>query len=114
MIGETIEVLRKTQKGTDSMGEPTYEWVSEQVQNCLVRPLQGADLTDALRPDGVRVSYVVAFPKSYTGRSTLRGCKVAFPARSNTEPLWVSGSPDITSPCPTEWDTTAEVGRVDG
>ena len=111
MLGEAVEVLRRTQSGTDIMGEPVYTWGAETVDNCLVRPLTGSDLNDAMRPDGVRVRYNVAFPKTYEGRATLRGCKVSL---RGCEPLFVVGEPDITNPCPTMWDVVAEVGRVDG
>ncbi|MCI6844146.1 MAG: hypothetical protein MR874_05240 [Coriobacteriaceae bacterium] len=122
MLGETVAVLTRTQTGADEMGEPTYEWTSERVDNVLVRPLTGSDLADPLRPDGIRVSYSLAFPKAWTaGRAPgfLAHRRVALVARGMGEAdpdaaLRVSGSPDRTTPCPTAWDTVAEVGRVDG
>lgn len=122
MIGEEVAVLTRTQTGADEMGEPTYEWTSERVDNVLVRPLTGSDLADPLRPDGIRVSYSLAFPKAWTaGRAPgfLAHRRVALVARGMGEAdpdaaLRVSGSPDRTTPCPTAWDTVAEVGRVDG
>lgn len=122
MLGETVAVLTRTKTGTDEMGEPTYEWASETVDNVLVRPLSGADLVDPLRPDGIRVSYSLAFPKAWTkGKKPgfLAHRRVALIARGMDandadSALMVSGSPDRTAPCPTAWDTVAEVGRTDG
>lgn len=122
MTGERVSVLTRSQAGTDGMGEPVYEWSHELVEGVLVRPLSGSDLTGALRPDGVRVSYSLAFPKSWTaGRPPgfLARRRVALvdrgmDAEDAEAALRVSGSPDRTVPCPTAWDTVCEVGRVDG
>lgn len=102
------------------MGEPVWEWGHETVDGCLVRPLAGSDLEDAMRPDGVRVEYSVALPKAYTSSmAPLAHARVALVDRgmdpSDAEAaLRVSGSPDVTRPCPTKWDVIAEVGRVYG
>ena len=122
MLGETVAVLTRTKTGEDEMGEPVYKWSAEQVDNVLVRPLSGSDLTDPLRPDGIRVSYSLAFPKAWTAGKApgfLAHRRVALVARGMDgndadAALRVSGSPDRTVPCPTAWDTIAEVGRTDG
>lgn len=122
MLGETVAILVRTKTGEDSMGEPVYEWTSEHVDNVLVRPLAGSDLREDLRPDGIRVSYSLSFPKAWTTGKLpgfLDHARVALITRGmdETKPedaLRVSGSPDRTIPCPTAWDTTCEVGRVDG
>lgn len=114
MKGEQVTVWRKTQTGTDGMGEPEYTWAGEQVQNCLVRPYTGEDVTESPHIEGVRVDYTIAFPKTYAGRNTLRGCKVSFRNITQDDALLVVGAPDITSPCPTAWDTLVKVGCVYG
>ena len=114
MKGETVTVWRKTEIGTDGMGEPEYTWTSEQVQNCLVRPYTGEDVTDTPHTQGVRVDYTVAFPKTYEGRDTLRGCKMSFRKITQDDALLVVGSPDITFPSPNAWDTLVKVGCVYG
>lgn len=122
MLGETVAVLTRTKTGTDEMGEPVYEWTAETVDNVLVRPLSGSDLVDSLRPDGIQVSYSLAFPKAWTAGKLpgfLAHRRVALVARGMDakdadSALMVSGSPDRTVPCPTAWDTVAEVGRNDG
>lgn len=122
MLGEVVAVLTRRKVGEDAMGEPTYEWDAERVEDVLVRPLAGSDLTDPKRPDGVTVEYSLAFPKAWTiGKAPgfLAHRRVALVARGMDErdaegALRVSASPDRTVPCPTAWDTIAEVGRVDG
>lgn len=122
MLGETVAVLTRRRTGEDEMGEPVYEWDSEQVENVLVRPLSGSDLADPLRPDGIRVSYSLAFPKAWTAGKApgfLAHRRIALVERGMDgndadAALCVSGSPDRTVPCPTAWDTIAEVGRTDG
>lgn len=120
MMGERVAVLRRTRTGEDAMGEPVYGWSPEYVDGVLVRPLSGADLADPKRPDGVTVEYALAFPKAYTSTARpLRGCRIALTARGMdaADPdaaLRVSGSPDVTRPCPTAWDMQVEAGRTDG
>lgn len=118
MLGETVTVLTRASTGTDPMGEPTYEWSALAVPNCLVRPLTGDELSDAQRPDGIRVSYRIAFPKSYEGPS-LAHARIALTDRgwdaSDVEgALRVSGAPDVSAPCPTDWNMLVEAGMVDG
>ena len=120
MLGERVAVLRRRMAGRDDMGEPVWGWDAETVEGVLVRPLAGSDVGEAGRPDGVRVEYSVALPKSYTATmAPLRHARVALLDRG-MDPgdadaaLRVSGSPDVTRPCPTSWDVIAEVGRVDG
>lgn len=117
MLGEPVSVLTRRRTGEDSMGDPVYAWDPERVENVLVRPLQGSELNDALRPDGVRVRYALAFPRSYTG--DLSHARVALVARGmdGEDPdaaLRVTGNADRTPQSPLAWDRTVEVGRVDG
>lgn len=114
MLGETVTVWRREQTETDAMGEPIYSWTGETVEDCVIRPSSGADLKDALRPDGVRVTATVAFPKTYNNRDSLAYCRLTFRDMQFDEALYVSGHPTHIEPCPTKWDTLAEAGRVDG
>ena len=120
MLGEAVAVLRRTQTGTDAMGEPTLGWASETVGGCLVRPLDGSDAIADGAPDGRRCEYRIAFPKSWTATAApLAGCRVALVARGMDAAdadaaLRVAGSPDRTVPCPTRWDMAVDVWRADG
>ncbi|MGO5267359.1 hypothetical protein ACTQ1D_01570 [Parafannyhessea umbonata] len=127
-IGHTVRVWSRSRTGTDDMGEPTYSWSHADVGNVLVRPLSaasadGSDAAAGMRPDGVVASFRLAFPKAYGG-PPLRGCRVCLtdapwsmdPGTDSPPPdaLLVSGEPAREDPCPTLWDTVAEVGRMDG
>lgn len=119
-MGERVAVLRRRKSGEDSMGDPVWSWESEEVGGCLVRPLPGSDESEAVRPDGVLAQYSVAFPKSYTSSmAPLEHARVALVDRGMDADdagaaLSVSGSPDVTRPCPTAWDVLATVGRLHG
>lgn len=122
MKGETITVLTRTEGAADEMGEPTYTWTAHEVGNCLVRPLSGSDLTDAQRPDGIEAQYDIAFPKAYDGPALVharivlsdRVGAVADADEAAKTALRVTGSPDITVPCPTAWDMVVTAGVVYG
>ena len=118
MIGEAVAVLHRAMAGEDVMGEPVWEWSQTLVGGALVRPLFGEEVAGALRPDGVRVLYSIALPKSYDG-PPLAGARIAGLHAPVDEgdaagALRVSGAPDRTVPCPTRWDIVFEAGRVDG
>lgn len=120
MMGERVAVLRRSKVDEDSMGEPVYDWAYEVVENCLVRPLSGSDIDEPERPDGVTAEYSVALPKGYTATmAPLRHARVALVDRGMDAAdagaaLRVSGSPDVTRPCPTLWDVVLECGRAYG
>ncbi len=121
MLGETVTVLRRVE-GADELGGPTIGWEADEVGNCLVRPLQGAELAQADRPDGVRVRFAVALPKAYTAGlayGALVGARVALTERGMDpsrpqDALLVTGPCEPTRPCPTEWDTCVECGTLHG
>lgn len=118
MLGETVAVLTRDQTGVDGFNEPVYEWTSFEVGNCLVKPVATESIDVAERPDGVEPKYVIAFPKTYDGPA-LTHARVALVGRGmdasdHEAALRVSGSPDVTSPCPTAWNMLATVGAVHG
>lgn len=107
--GETVTVIRRTEK-RDELGEPaglTEE--REEVPNVVVAPGPTSDL-DASRPEGVTVAFTLCFSKAYIGE--LRGCSVL--VRGTEYP--VVGSPQRYTPenTPGDWNLTAEVARTDG
>ena len=127
-LTQTVRVWTRAKVGTDPMGEPDYAWSFVDVPGVLVRPGAAADVDDSgavggLRPDGVRVGFTLAFPKGYSGPA-LRHARVtllhpAYGMDLSQSDGWrtalaVSGDPQPTIPCPTRWDTIAEVGRTDG
>lgn len=116
MIGEAVTVLRRRESGVDAMGEPVFSWEGEEVDNCLVRPLEASEMSDRMHPDGARSPLCIAFPKSFSGG--LRGARVALTGRGmSADPdsaYAVSGDPVRVRPCPTDWDLLAYVWRADG
>lgn len=118
MLGEKITVLYRLSAGEDDLGEPIFEWTAVDVHGALVRPLSGSDIDDAKRPDGIRVEYSIAMPKSCPSIPWAHA-RVALVDRGMDADdiegaLRVVGSPDIVTPCPTKWNMIVEVGRVDG
>ncbi len=122
MMGETIAVLRRAATGEDGMGETVYEWVSETVEDCLVKPSTGTDSSQDGRPDAATATATVALPKGYTEGKPLgyfEHARVALVSRGMdaTDPgnaLSVQGCPLRTAPCPTAWDMLLTCGRTDG
>lgn len=117
MLGERVAVLRPSYGPPDEMGQPTVTWETEGVAGVLVRPLQGSELADGMRPDGVRARYALSFPRGYA--KPLDRCRVALVARG-MDPTdagaayRVTGPTDRTPQSPLRWDRTVEVGRADG
>lgn len=118
MLGEKIAVFYRLQSGEDGLGEPVYEWVVVDVDGALVRPLSGSDINDAKRPDGIRVEYSIAMPKSFPlipwAHARVALVERGMDVKDIEGALRVVGSPDITNPCPTRWNMIVEVGRIDG
>lgn len=122
MLGETVTVFMKTYGLIDEFGEPAESFVPVDVAGCLIRPLQGNELKEAYRPDGVCVQFAVALPKTFTAHlefGALIGARIALSQRgmskSNAdEALLITGVPERTVPCPTCWDTIIECGRAYG
>jgi len=116
IVGETVVVERRQVTGEDRLGEPTYEWVSETVEDVLVAPgprtdLMGARSSDAFRADGLRVEWNLHFPKGYP--PTLKGARISV----RGGPLMnVVGDPQhyTTANTPGRWSMPVEVWQVEG
>lgn len=107
MIGEDVNVLRRSQIGADAMGEPVYgPWESESV--CVLSaPGKTSDL-EASRPYGVKVSFTLHFPKTYT--KSLKGCRIVLRGRM----LRVVGDPQPYMCAPGPYDRPVEAEAIDG
>ena len=117
--GEAVTVYIKTIGAEDEHGDPVETWDPTPVEGALVYETAGSDLQDADRPDGVKVMARIQLPDSAMeafGRDALEGAKIALTDRGQTEDdaYWVIGSPNYAPVMPTAWNTTVEVGRVDG
>lgn len=104
--GDSVQVLRFVDVGTDDMGEPVQEWQSETVEDVLFAPSSTENL-DVERPNGDEVVVTFHFPKTYT--SSLRGCRIVYAG----ETFAVQGDPKgyMIDNCPTRWNrpVTAQV-----
>lgn len=116
---EAVTIFSKSAVSEDEHGDPVETWEPTVVEGALVYELAGSDLNDADRPDGKRVHARVQLPDSSMetlGRDSLKGCKIALTGRGQSEEdaYLVIGSPNYAPDMPTKWNTTVEVGRVDG
>ena len=107
MRGQVVTVRRPSVDYAD--GDAVETWAGEEVGGVLIAAGATRDATDGNRPDGAVVAYTLAFPKSYA--AGLRGCRIAF----GGEEFAVVGDPrPHPANCPTRWNRTVEVTRVDG
>lgn len=115
--GVTIQILRKVETGTDIFGRPTYEEVSEDVENVLIASpsyiTASKEVVDALNLDGKKVDYWLGIPKGDT--HTWEGAKVILPAPfSGTYKVIhfpVTGIQDLI---PMQWGMNVAIERFDG
>lgn len=105
---ETVIVKRRSQNGVNQIGEPVWEYESQNVAGVLVAPATTSDVHDNHRFDGVRVTYTLYFPDTFT--SKLRGAMVTVRGVD----YQVVGDPDRFRDTPTRWNMVVTVGRVDG
>lgn len=96
--------------GYDAVGDEIWGTDERDVANVLVGPGPRADLTDAERPDGVRVVFNLHFPKGFTG--SLRGADI----RVRGEWYRVIGDPQAYTEAntPGAWNMPVEVEKVKG
>ncbi len=105
-----VTILRPVEMGTDSMNEPIVELREEaKPVRVITSPGSSAEL-DATRPDGVRVSWTLHFPKTYT--NSLRACRVklfgiVYRVIGDPQPYMPENTPGM-------WNRPVEVEAVDG
>ena len=61
--GITVTLYTVTQTGTDAFNRPIITETPVQVENVLVSPLSGEEITDTLNLTGRRAVYQMAIPK---------------------------------------------------
>lgn len=120
MLGEPVCVFYPAATSQNEIGETIIEWRGEIVDNVVVKPKSTSEQAakkeeqdGGKRPDGVRILYQLAFPKTYERDVT--GCKVALLDRgmSADEPQSaydVEGWCNRYRVCPTLWNMKCEVG----
>lgn len=70
ITGEPVTIRRKVATGYDFFGAETADYTIEIIDNVIIAPATSTDLTDDLRPNGVRILYTVHIPRDY--RKSLR------------------------------------------
>ena len=66
MRGITIELLTKTQVGTDAFNHPLYSERPVKIKNVLVAPISDTEVLDIINLTGRRAVYQLAIPKGDT------------------------------------------------
>lgn len=114
MHGETVIVHRIVHTGeTDDLNNETTSPRTETVENVLVEPGNQSDASDATRPDGITVAYVLYFPRTYEFNG-LRGATVEISGID--KPLHAIGDPRPIAGGirPTRWNLKVELEERDG
>lgn len=114
MHGETVIVHRVADTGeADDLNNEITAAKTETVKNVLVEPGNQSDATDATRPDGITVAYVLYFPRTYRFEG-LRGATVEIGGVD--KPLHVIGDPRPIDGGirPTRWNLKVELEERDG
>lgn len=109
--GEPVIVLARDSAGVDELGMPVAQWSVEQtVDDALVAPGPLEDAEGNLRGEGDLVTYVLHFPKSFTG--SLRNKRV----RVRGEEFTVVGDPKqyTLANTPGRWNMPVRVQTVEG
>lgn len=66
MKGMTIQLVKKTQIGTDSFNAPIYSEKFVDVNDCLVGQPSADDVSNVLALYGKRIAYTIGIPKGDT------------------------------------------------
>lgn len=111
--GQTASVELRQWGTRDGFGNDVESYAAPvEVGNVLVAPGSCQDL-DATRPEGVRVSLTLHFPRTWTER--LRGARVTLAGRyQGTYAVVGDPMPYMGENCPTAWSMPVEVEAVDG
>lgn len=108
--GETVYVSLLERGEDDRLGNPSRSYSeASAVGNVVVVPSTSDD-SSYLRPDGIRVTYTLHFPRGYS--ADLRGAKVT--VRGNEYRVVGEPAPYTESNVRGPWTMPVEVGRFDG
>lgn len=104
-----VVIVITTTATYDDLGEVAETTTTEESVDVLVRPATTADLA-VERPNGERISYVLAFPKTWSGSL----CDSYIVVRGEKCKVVGDPSPLTEANCPTPFNMTVEVERVNG
>ena len=111
MKGETITLIHRVKAGEDPGGGIIWNISEEQVDDVLIQDGGQSNLTDGIRPDGIRTAKTIHMPRAWPYRS-LRGAKavidgVAYPVIGAPRP-YTGGMP------PPRWTRPVELAATRG
>lgn len=117
MFGETWAFYVPKKAGTDNLGVETVTYTEYIIENVLTRKSSTEDL-GVERPNGASIDFVLGLPKDLPyGLNVLNlqgGYAISKEAYRDNGKYYIIGSPQITRPCPTKWNTIVYVGRSNG
>lgn len=108
--GITIQIIEKTQTGTDAFGRPVYTEQPQYVDNVLVAPMSDEEILDTVNLTGRRAVYQLGIPKGDV--HNWENKKVVFFGET-----WrVIGKPTegIDAMIPLQWNKKAKVESIVG
>ena len=71
MKGETITLIHRTPAGHDPGGGIIWDTEQETVEDVLIQDGSQSNLTDGIRPDGIRVAKTIHMPRAWPYRCLL-------------------------------------------
>ena len=107
MKGMTIQIVKKTQTGTDPLGNPIWSETTEDVKDCLVGQPTTDDVTTSIALYGKRCEYVVGIPRGDTHVWTDADV-IIWGARYKAQGYPMRG---ISENIPLRWDQNIKVER---
>lgn len=110
LTGITIDLVTRSQTGSDPFGAPVYTETLEQVENVLVGEPTSQEKAETFDLTGRRVQYILGIPKTDT--HNWEDVEVVLPApfsgRYRSIGIPVSGVPELI---PLTWNTKVMVER---
>ena len=113
MKGVTVTLKKKTQTGTDALGQPTYSETNVEVNDVLIGEPNTEDIQNALTMYGKRIAYTLAIPKGDT--NAWYKAQVILPSPwSETFNVIGDVTETIDANTPTRWNRKVQLERIDG
>lgn len=113
MKGVEVNLLKKTQDGTDDFGQPIWKTSKVAVSDVLVGEPSTDDIQNGITMYGSRIAYTLAIPKGDT--NTWLDCDVELPAPwSATFHVVGDATMGIEENIPLRWNKKVHLERLEG
>lgn len=106
--GVTVQLVEKTQTGTDWAGNPIYSTVNTDIANVLIGEPSSDDVTNTLSLYGKKIAYTLAIPKGDTHNWTDTEVILPFDGKYRTIGYPTQG---IEENIPLAWNKKVKVER---